>query len=117
MPLVLMLKIHCCALGSQRKAVSGVVEVTSSLIVAFGSEDCAISLNIVTTPGVPIELQFASPTRNLAGTVLPALQTLLPSALIGCRIARVGSPRMMHDVEYITVSVPFAKVMLELFAV
>src|SRR5438128_9155887 len=112
MPLVLILKIHCCAVGSQRKAVSGVVEATSSLIVAFGSEDCAISLNAVTTPGVPIELQFASPTRNLAGTVLPALQTLLPSALIGCRMVRVGSPKMMQEVEYITVSVPFWNVIM-----
>ena len=46
-----------------------------------------MSLKAVTTPGVPIELQFASPTRNFAGTVLPALLTLLPSGLMGCRIA------------------------------
>src|SRR5438552_9003388 len=112
MPLVLMLKIHCCAVGSERKAVSGVVEITSSLTTALGSEDCPISLNAVTTPGVPIELQFASVTRNFAGTVLPALFTLLPSALIGCRIVCVESPKLVHAIEYVTVSVPFWKLML-----
>src|SRR6266496_144994 len=111
-PLVLILKIHCWAVGSQRKVVSGVVETTSSLSTAPGSEDLAIKLNAVTTPGVPIELQFASPTRNLAGTVLPALQTLLPSVLIGCRITPVGSPKMMQEVEYFTVSVPFWNVIM-----
>src|SRR5436190_3392502 len=87
MPLVLMLKIHCCAVGSQRNVVSGVVETTFSLTVALWSDMVPISLKDVTTPGVPIELQFASATRNFAGTVLPALQTLLSSALIGCRMA------------------------------
>src|SRR5881392_3475834 len=98
MPLVLMLKIHCCAVGSQRNAVSGVVETTSSLTTVLVSDICPISLNDITTPGVPIELQFASATRNFAGTVLPALFTLVPSGLIGWRIAWVGSPKMMHVV-------------------
>src|SRR5204862_3155335 len=107
MPLVLMLKIHCCAVGSQRKAVSGVVESTTSLSCAPGSDDLPTKLKAVTTPSGPIELQLASPTRNFAGTVLPVLLTLLPSGLMGCRIACVGSPKMMQEVEYITVSVPF----------
>src|SRR2546430_1864108 len=110
MPLVLMLKIHWSPV--HRKAVSGVVEMTSSLTTALGSDDCAISLKEVTTPGVPIEVQFASVTRNFAGTVLPALFTLLPSALIGCRITCVGSPEMMHDAEYITLNVPFWSVIV-----
>src|SRR5204863_7105959 len=112
MPLVLMLKIHCCAVGSQRKAVSGVVESTTSLTCAPGSDDLPIKLRAVTTPGVPIELQLASVTRNFAGTVLPALLTLLPSELIGCRIACVGSPKAMHDIEYMTDNVPFWNVIV-----
>ena len=112
MPLVLILKIHCCAVGSQRNAVSGVVETTSSLTTVLVSDICPISLNDVTTPDVPIELQFASVTRNLAGTVLPALFTLLPSGLIGCKIACVGSPKAVHDIEYITDSAPFWNVMV-----
>jgi len=42
-----------------------------SLIAAFRSENCAITLNMVTTAGVPIELQFAPATQNFATTVLP----------------------------------------------
>jgi len=41
---------------------------------------------LVTTPGVPIEAPFASQTRNFAGEVLFPLNTLVPLALIGCRI-------------------------------
>src|SRR5438045_5225450 len=100
MPLVLMLKIHWSPV--QRNAVSGVVDMTSSLTNALGSDDCAISLKEVTTPGVPIEVQLASVTRNFAGTVLPALFTLVPSAFIGCRMLCVGSPPIVHVAEYMT---------------
>lgn len=50
-------------------------------------------LKLVTSPAVPMECPAASHTRNFAGTVLPCLNVLLPSALIGCRIECPRSPR------------------------
>src|SRR5438477_11477246 len=83
---VLMLKIHCCAVGSHRKAVSGVVESTVSLTTVTTPLETLPCWNDLTTPAVPIEFPFASQARNFAGTVLPCLNTLEPSALIGCKI-------------------------------
>ena len=82
---MLRLKIHCCPEGSQRKAVSGVVDVTASS-KAGAPAVVFISVKLVTTPGVPTELQLASNTMNLHGTVLPCLKELEPSGLTGCRI-------------------------------
>ena len=47
----------------------------------------------MTIPGVPMEAPLALQTRNLVGTVLPILKTLVPSALIGCRTWCPASPR------------------------
>lgn len=65
------------------------VEITSSLTVSVEVPLVfETSLNELTTPAELIELPLASQTRNLAGTVLPCLKTLIlrGSALIGCRI-------------------------------
>src|SRR5205085_9944650 len=89
-----MLKIHCCPEASQRKLLSGLVEVTASstvcVIVPF---TIRTRLKAATTPEFPTEFPFASQTRNLAGTVLPCLNVLVPFALTGCRIAWPKSPR------------------------
>src|SRR5216117_4086983 len=87
-----MLKIHCWSAALQRKSVSGVVETTSSSIDGAPAT-VPTSLKLMTTPGVPTELPLASHTRNFAGTVLPCLKTLVPSPLIGWRIACPGEPR------------------------
>jgi hypothetical protein len=50
----------------------------------------------VTTRGAMMGNPHASHTRNCSATVLPALNLLDPSALIGARIACPGAPR--HDV-------------------
>src|SRR5207248_3408704 len=76
---VLTLKIHCCPLESQRKAVSGVVETTVSS-TAVAAPLIPTIVKLATTPVVPIETPFASQTRNLVGIVLPSLNTLDPSA-------------------------------------
>ena len=89
-----MLKIHCWSLADQRKAVSGVVEYTSSSTVATTVPfTVLISLKLPTTPSVPIDAPLALQTRNFAGTVLPCLNTLVPSALTGCRIVWPAEPR------------------------
>src|SRR6185436_11926153 len=82
-----MLKIHCLAVGSHRNAVSGVVETTASSTSVTVPVDFWISLKLLTTSGVPMERPLASQTRNLAGTVLFCLNTLLPSELMGWRMA------------------------------
>src|SRR5579859_663489 len=88
-----MLKIHCCAVGSQRNWVSGVVEATGSLTASVVvAVTCFTRLKLTTTPGVPMETPLASQTRNFAGTVLPCLNTLDPSVLIGGRMACPASP-------------------------
>src|SRR5947208_2274086 len=95
--LVLMLNIHCWAVGSQRNAASGVVESTASSTVVSVPVPIPIRLKEVTTPGVPIEAPFASHTRNFAGVVLPCLNTLDPSALMGCKIECPRSPSHIPD--------------------
>src|SRR5262245_5654250 len=108
-----MLKIHCCADVSQRNVVSGVPEIGSSLMITPGADDCPMSLNGVTTPGVPIETPLASQTRNLAGTTLPCWKTLVPSGLIGWRMAWPGAPRQVVPAgAYWTLSVPATKTKL-----
>src|SRR5689334_18881064 len=93
---VLRLKIHCCAVESQRKAVSLLVEMMSSVTFC-----CTVPLRTwyrmkeETTPGVPTDTPFASHTRNFTGTVLFCLNTLVPSALIGCRTWWPASPSHM----------------------
>src|SRR5437763_720655 len=92
--LVLWLKIHCWAEGSHRNAVSGVVEYTAS------STPPAPSVfdhrtGAPARPAVPTETPEASQTRNLTGTVLPCLNTLLPSALTGWRTTPLGDPRQV----------------------
>src|SRR5436305_13822059 len=90
----MMLKIQSWSVGLQRNAVSGVVEYTSSSTVStLVPETVPVNLKSETTPDVPMELPPASQTRNLAGTVLPFLNTLVPSALMGCRIVCPTSPR------------------------
>src|SRR6266849_5886992 len=76
-PLVPQLKIHCWFVESQRKLVSGVVElmVSSTGLPVFPLIVQANGLD-VTTPAVPIETPFASQNRNLTGMVLPPLNTL-----------------------------------------
>ncbi len=72
-----MLKIHCFAVASQRKAVSGVVETPVSLSVASaGSVTEVTKPNDLTTSAMPLELPLALQTQNLAGTVLTSLKTL-----------------------------------------
>src|SRR3954468_11071006 len=90
-----MLKIHWSP--DHRKSVFGVVESIGSLTVDSVPLTVWICWKEATTPGVPIELPLASHTRNLAGTVEPCLNTLLPSALIGCRIVRPAAPRQAAD--------------------
>src|SRR4051812_35219830 len=81
---VLMLKIHCLSVGSNRKAVSGVVETTVSFtLVSVVPLIVFTNAKLVTRADVPIELPALSQTRNFAGTVLPCLKMLDPSALIG----------------------------------
>src|SRR5215510_9553997 len=81
---VLILKIHCWSLALHRNAESGVVETTSSFTVDEVVPAMTwTSLKDATTPAVPIDTPLASHTRNFAGTVLPCLKTLLPSALMG----------------------------------
>src|SRR5438445_13649306 len=95
-----MLKIHCCPLGSQRNELSGVVESTASSTLATTVPlMICVRLKLVTTTGVPTELQLASKTQNLAGTVLPCLNTLVLSALTGCRIVWPGvrEPFTRHE--------------------
>src|SRR5260370_10663328 len=84
--LVLRLKIHCRPAGSQRKLLSGVVEMIVSFTVLMVPLVVPVIAMVVTTPGVPTELQLASKTMNFKGTVLPCLNTLVPSALTGWRI-------------------------------
>ena len=51
----LMLYIHCCPVGSQRKAVSGVVESGASFtLVVIVPEMICVKKNPDTTPGVPM---------------------------------------------------------------
>src|SRR6266516_2896678 len=89
-----MLKIHCWSVADHRKVESGVVESTGSLTVESTVPLIVwTSRNELTTPAVPIEFPNASHTRNLAGTVEPCLNTLVPSAFTGCRIVRPGEPR------------------------
>src|SRR6266849_3099821 len=100
-----MLKIHCWPVGSQRKAVSGVVEAGDSS--TFVTIPCMIvtRLKLVTTPAVPMDTPFASQTANFAGTVEPCFQTLDPSTLIGCRIWWPASPAHMPLVTLLMVKV------------
>src|SRR5262249_25982325 len=99
-----MLKIHCCADGSQRNALSGVVETTASSVgLGLSPAETPTSLKLVTTPVAPIETPLASHTRNFAGEVLFALNTLVPSALIGCRIWCARSPMQIPPLAYCTV--------------
>src|SRR5438105_666791 len=98
---VLTLKIHCRAEESQRKAVSGVVETTVSSIAA-AVPGLWMIWKLVTRPEVPIETPFASQTRNFVGIVLPSLNTLEPSALIGWRIVWPASPSQVPPVAYWT---------------
>src|SRR5260221_10630998 len=98
-----MLKIHCCPVPSQRNVVSGVDETTSSLIVALaGSAPAAKVPKSATTPAVPTATPLASHTRNFAGTVLPFLNTLLPSGLIGWRMLCVLAPIQTPPLTYCT---------------
>src|SRR6266568_5703713 len=102
-PFVVMLKIHCCAEGSQRNAASGVVEATASSTVAVTVPAIRWTRKkLRTTPRVPTEAPFASQTRNFAGTVLPAFHRLEPSRLIGCRIVWPVDPRHAVDAEAYT---------------
>src|SRR5579864_1084532 len=80
---VLMLKIHCCALGSQRNAVSGVVDDTGSSVLVTVPLMICTSMKLFTTPGVPTDTPLASQTRNFAGTVRPCFQTEVPLTSIG----------------------------------
>src|SRR5881296_1450809 len=89
-----MLKIHCWSVALQRKSVSGVVDTTDSSS-APAEAVLFTSLKLATTPAVPTEFPFASHTRNFAGTVLPCLKTLDPSAFTGCRIWCPGDARHM----------------------
>src|SRR5437867_581965 len=88
-----MLKIHNWSVGSQRNTEYGVVETT-----AWSTTFVAVALTIlikwkfVTTPAIPIELQLASRSRNLAGTVLPCLNALGPVGSMGGRIVWPGWP-------------------------
>src|SRR4051795_13598288 len=86
-----MLKTHWSP--DHRKSVFGVVESTGSLTVDSVPLTVWICWKEATTPGVPIELPLASHTRNFTGTVEPCLNTLLPSALTGCRMVRPAAPR------------------------
>jgi hypothetical protein len=56
-----------------------------------------LGLGEMTTSAALIAKPAASQTRNFTATVLRCLNTLDPSALIGCRIAWLGSPRQMPD--------------------
>ena len=51
------------------------------------------SRKLVTRPGVPSDWPPGPHTRNRASTGSPAKNRLLPSASIGARIWRLGSPR------------------------
>src|SRR5438874_2010674 len=96
-----MLKIHCWFVGSHRKAVSGVVESTTSLTwLTAVPLFLWMSWNDVTTPAVPTDLPLASQTMNFAGTVLPCLKTLEPSKLIGWRIVCPAEPRQLPLATY-----------------
>src|SRR5689334_23372195 len=88
-----MLKIQSWSVGSQRNTVNGVVETTGwSTIFVTPPLTTRIKWKLVTIPGVPRELHWASKTRNFAGTVLPCLKTLEPSGWMGGRIVRPGWP-------------------------
>src|SRR5204863_1389046 len=91
--LVSILKIHCWPVGSHLNAVSGVVESTTSSIGPIVPVPCPVIRKVCTTAGDPIDVPLALQTRNFAGTVLFCLNTLLPSGLIGCRMACPGDPR------------------------
>src|SRR3954471_15481793 len=86
-PEVFRLKIHCCAVGSNRNEVSGVVELGSR---STGVETVPVITlmirKLAIVPGVPIEFPLTSPTRNFSGTVRPDLKTLEPSAATGWRM-------------------------------
>ncbi len=86
-----MLKIHCWLVESHRNAVSGVVETIVSLTPP-GVPFITVEAKDWTTPACAIDVPLASQTRNLAGTVLPCLNTLVPSKLIGCKIVWPASP-------------------------
>src|SRR5262249_48345025 len=92
---VLALNTHCRPAASQRNVASGFVETTASSTAALVDvDDTNTGAPVpVTTPGVPMEFPSASHTRNLTGTVLPFLNTLVPSASTGCRTVRPGAPR------------------------
>src|SRR5438876_656156 len=69
------------------------VEITGwSTILVTIPLTILIKWKFVTRLGVPMGLQLASKTRNLAGTVLPCLKMLEPSGSIGGRIVRPGWP-------------------------
>ena len=88
---VAMSKTHCWPDGSQRKPPAGPRPATASC--SGGAPGItAISEKSLTTPGVPIDTPRASHTRKRAGTVRPALNTLVPPAAIGARIWWPGSP-------------------------
>ena len=52
----------------------------------------SMMLKLCTVPGAPMEIPLASQTRNLAGTDLWELNTLLPLAAMGGRMVCPGSP-------------------------
>src|SRR5919204_2264738 len=112
-----MLKIQSWSVDDQRNAVSGVVESIVSSIGYATPLTAVVSLNQSTTFGTavvgPTELPFASQTRNFAGTVLPCFHTLVPSALIGCRIVWPAEPRHVPVAgAYRMLSVPVTNVRL-----
>src|SRR2546425_10037239 len=88
-----MLKIHNWSVVSQRNTVKGVVETTAWFTI-FVTVPLTILIKwkFVTRPAVPMELQLASKSRNLAGTVLPCLKALGPVGSMGGRIVWPGWP-------------------------
>src|SRR4029079_9273455 len=97
---------------SQRKAVSGVVDTTVSLIGPSVPGATRTPEDEVTTPGVPIETPLASQTRNFTGIVLPCLNTLEPSVLTGWRTVCPAPPAQVPDEAYRTLSVPSTKLIV-----
>lgn len=61
---VLMLKIHCWFVASQRKAVSVAVEETVSSTEVTVPEMIWVRRKLLTTPAAPIEVPLTSQTRN-----------------------------------------------------
>jgi len=108
MLLVAMLKIQMPSL--KRKATSGISLVPVSftpLTVPRTALNKVIEPVLFpnTTIGSEIGLPFASHTVNFTGTVLPSLNTLVPSALIGCRMTPPGFGPV--QVPYPIASYPF----------